>query len=74
MTPTGPTPFSRIICGSVVVLRRRCGPLMLTPDQIEPGRTAVARYSAAQTKLDEQASAELDAMITFRAAPAHEAK
>lgn len=95
MTPAGPTPFPRLIRGSVVVQRRRCGTascrcadgeqlhestvlsysaggrgktLMLAPDQIEKARTAVARYRAAQAKLDEQASAGLEAMITFRAA------
>jgi hypothetical protein len=85
MTPSGPTPFPRMIRGSVVVQRRRCGTpscrcsdgeqlhestvlsystagrgktLMLTPDQIERARTSVARYRAAQAKLDEQASAD----------------
>ena len=94
MTPTGPTPFPRMIRGSVVVQRRRCGTptcrcadgeqlhestvlsystggrgktLMLAPDQIKAATAAVARYRAAQTKLDEQASAGLEAMITFRA-------
>ena len=95
MATIGPTPFPRMIKGSVVVQRRRCGAptcrcsdgeqlhestvltysingrgktLMLAPDQIEAARTAVARYRGAQAKLDEQASAGLEAMIAFRAA------
>ena len=87
--------FPRMIRGSVVVQRRRCGTptcrcadgeqlhestvlsyshqgrnrtVMLAPEEIEKVRAAVARYRAAQAKLETEGNAGLAALLTRRAA------
>lgn len=95
MTQSTTARFPRMIRGSVVVQRRRCGTatcrcaagkqlhestvlsysdqgrnktVMLAAEEIEKVRAAVARYRAAQAKLEEQANAGLAALLTRRAA------
>lgn len=87
--------FARMIRGSVVTQRRRCGTptcrcadgkqlhestvlsysqqgrnrtVMLAPEEIERVRAAVARYRAAQAKLESEGNAGLEALIARRAA------
>lgn len=87
--------FPRMIRGSVVVQRRRCGTptcrcadgkqlhestvlsyseqgrnrtVMLAREEIEKVRAAVARYRAAQAKLEDEGNAGLAALLTRRAA------
>lgn len=86
----------RMIRGSVVVQRRRCGKancrcadgdqlheatvlsysengrnrtLMLAADQVAGVREAVARYRAAQAKLEQAGNAGLAALLAARSAP-----
>lgn len=95
MTQDTTARFPRMIRGSVVVQRRRCGTatcrcadgqqlhestvlsysdqgrnktVMLAAEDIEKVRAAVARYRAAQAKLEEQGNAGLAALLTRRAA------
>lgn len=90
---TGATP--RMIRGSVVVQRRRCGKsncrcaggeqlheatvlsyseegrnrtVMLAADEVAAVRAAVARYRAAQARLEEAGNAGLAALLSRRAA------
>lgn len=94
MSGSSTSGFPRMIRGSVVVQRRRCGTpscrcadgkdlheatvltystagrnktVMLAPDEVARVRAAVARYRAAQTKLEEAGNAGLQALITRRA-------
>ena len=95
MAASDSTGTSRMIRGSVVVQRRRCGKancrcadgeqlheatvlsysqdgrnrtVMLTPAQVAGVRAAVARYRAAQAKLEAAGNAGLAALLADRAA------
>lgn len=94
MSPNGSSRFPRMIRGSVVVQRRRCGTptcrcadgqdlheatvltystggrnktVMLAPEEVVRVRAAVARYRAAQAKLEQQGSAGLAELLARRA-------
>src|SRR5664279_6464362 len=95
MAGRGSGVFPRMIRGSVVVQRRRCGKancrcaagerlhestvlsyseggrnrtVMLAAEEIDLVRAAVARYRAAQAKLEDEGNAGLAVLLTRRAA------